>query len=210
MLRIRCLYPVRRPYKVFESSMIAAGAFLCWLFLTVSMTVMASEPGTNLTVELLAEGNYSACIVECKRILISDPKSEIALRLLSAAELKSEMNIAADSPTAGTAKVPVIARSSITGRPVQWLISFYRSQISPAIGQRCSLTPSCSEYGMQSLKKHGVLGVAMIGDRLIREPDVVAEKPAPVRIGNRWFYTDAVSEHDWWMTSSQERETSKP
>lgn len=88
---------------------------------------------------------------------------------------------------------------SITGKPVQWIIAFYRSQISPAIGSRCSLTPSCSAYGLQALKKHGLLGIAMIGDRAIREPDVVAEKPSPVRIDRRWYYSDPLECHDWWM-----------
>ena len=92
---------------------------------------------------------------------------------------------------------------SITGKPVQWIIAFYRSQISPAIGSRCSLTPSCSTYGLQALKKHGLLGVAMIGDRAIREPDIVAEKPSPVRIGSRWYYSDPIDGHDWWMRKGE-------
>ena len=104
---------------------------------------------------------------------------------------------------------PAGAKNALTGKPVQWLITFYRSQIGPAIGQRCSLVPSCSEYAMQSLRKHGLLGVALIGDRIVREPDVVTEMPAPARIGNRWFYTDTVSEHDWWMMPNPEREASK-
>ncbi|MDD5520209.1 MAG: membrane protein insertion efficiency factor YidD [Kiritimatiellae bacterium] len=100
---------------------------------------------------------------------------------------------------------PAGKKESIAGTPVQWMISFYRSQISPALGRRCSLQPSCSEYGMQSLKKHGLLGLAMIGDRTVREPDVVANKPSPVRIGNRWCYKDTVEEHDWWMTPGRNR-----
>ena len=96
-----------------------------------------------------------------------------------------------------------VKEDSLTGKPAQWMITFYRKQISPALGRRCSLVPSCSEYAMQSLKKHGALGVAMIGDRTIREPDVVAEKGSPVRIGNKQFYKDSVKEHDWWMESKK-------
>ncbi|WP_207679934.1 membrane protein insertion efficiency factor YidD [Desulfonema magnum] len=88
---------------------------------------------------------------------------------------------------------------SWTGKPGQWLISFYRSQISPAIGQRCSLNPTCSEYARQALRKHGILGLGFIGDRLVREPDVVAEKKSPVRINGRWRYRDPLKEHDDWM-----------
>ncbi len=97
------------------------------------------------------------------------------------------------------------SKDSLTGKPVQWIITFYRSQISPAIGSRCSLTPSCSAYGLQALKKHGALGVAMISDRAIREPDVVAAKPSPVRTGNRWFYSDPIENHDWWIKTGERK-----
>ena len=88
---------------------------------------------------------------------------------------------------------------SLTEKPGEWLISFYRSQIGPALGRRCSLYPSCSEYARQAFCKHGLLGLALIGDRSVREPGVVAEGKSPIRVDGYNFYRDPLEEHDWWM-----------
>ncbi len=90
-------------------------------------------------------------------------------------------------------------RSALTGKPGQWLISFYRAQIAPAIGQRCTLHPSCSEYARQAFRKHGILGFAIFGDRAVREPDVAAEKEHSVKINKQWRYADPLEDHDWWI-----------
>jgi putative membrane protein insertion efficiency factor len=36
-----------------------------------------------------------------------------------------------------------------------FLIRFYQGGISPFFPATCRYTPSCSEYGVQALKKHG-------------------------------------------------------
>lgn len=42
-----------------------------------------------------------------------------------------------------------------------WLLSvpiwFYRGAISPMLPKSCRFTPTCSEYALQALKKHGPL-----------------------------------------------------
>ncbi len=83
--------------------------------------------------------------------------------------------------------------------PAGWFVHFYRSQISPAIGQRCTLEPSCSEYFKQATARHGWLGVPMIGDRFIREPDVNKYKTKPVLVNGMVRYADPVNDHDFWM-----------
>lgn len=37
------------------------------------------------------------------------------------------------------------------------VIKFYQWVISPILGPKCRFTPTCSNYGMQALKKHGLL-----------------------------------------------------
>jgi len=91
------------------------------------------------------------------------------------------------------------SKVSIPAKPGEWLIRLYRAQIGPALGRRCSLDPSCSEYALRALRKHGVLGMALIGDRTVREPSVIRGRRQPVRIGGRWRYRDLLSDHDWWM-----------
>jgi len=36
-------------------------------------------------------------------------------------------------------------------------VYFYRYSISPLIGPRCRYTPTCSEYAIEAVKKHGVI-----------------------------------------------------
>lgn len=51
-------------------------------------------------------------------------------------------------------------------------LRFFQNYISPADGARCALYPTCSEYSLQALKKHGLLrGAVLTFDRLLHEPD---------------------------------------
>lgn len=38
-----------------------------------------------------------------------------------------------------------------------WLIRFYQYAISPLFGSSCRYTPSCSQYGVEAIKKHGAM-----------------------------------------------------
>ncbi|MBQ9345305.1 MAG: membrane protein insertion efficiency factor YidD [Kiritimatiellae bacterium] len=93
------------------------------------------------------------------------------------------------------------ARPALVSLPARGLIAFYRSQVRPAIGGRCALEPSCSEYFLQASKKHGLLGIPLIADRFAREPavtqaaEVLVERPdGSLRIA------DPVDNHDFWFT----------
>lgn len=91
-------------------------------------------------------------------------------------------------------------KTRLLARPGKWIVAFYRSQLSPAIGQRCSLTPSCSEYFLQACREHGLLGFPIQGDRFFREPGVVTEGRTPVIVGDVIKYADPLSDHDFWMS----------
>jgi putative component of membrane protein insertase Oxa1/YidC/SpoIIIJ protein YidD len=107
------------------------------------------------------------------------------------------------APPAARAEAASEERGSIAAAVGHAVLDLYRSQIRPAIGQRCSLQPSCSEYARQALSRHGVVGVALIGDRAIREPDVVAAQADPVVINGRRFYRDPLDAHDGWLTAAR-------
>ena len=84
--------------------------------------------------------------------------------------------------------------------PAQAVVRFYRAQISPALGARCSLDPSCSEYFLQASRKHGLLGVPLIADRFIREPQVVHDAARTVeRPDGSIRIADPVEDHDQWL-----------
>jgi len=79
-------------------------------------------------------------------------------------------------------------------------IEFYRNQISPAIGDRCNLEPSCSEYFRQAKARHGIKAIPMVADRFFREPGVNSEKKDPmVMPTGRIRYRDPIDNHDFWM-----------
>ena len=40
-------------------------------------------------------------------------------------------------------------------RPLIWLIKFYRKYISPKTPPSCKFTPTCSQYGLESIERFG-------------------------------------------------------
>lgn len=44
----------------------------------------------------------------------------------------------------------------ILSYPFIFLIKIYQKIISPIIGPKCRFTPTCSNYAVEALKKHGV------------------------------------------------------
>lgn len=89
--------------------------------------------------------------------------------------------------------------SFLLSRPAVWLIRFYRTQLRPALGRRCSMQPSCSAYSLEAFRTHGLLGVPLTADRLVREPDHVARRLSPVIVDGVERYADPVSDHTGWF-----------
>ena len=57
----------------------------------------------------------------------------------------------------------------ILGLPLVALIKIYQWVLSPLIGPRCRFTPTCSQYAIGALKKHGIFkGVWLTARRLAR------------------------------------------
>lgn len=49
------------------------------------------------------------------------------------------------------------------------LIRFYRRQVSPSLPPSCRFMPTCSEYAMEAIERHGALkGGAMALWRILR------------------------------------------
>ena len=45
----------------------------------------------------------------------------------------------------------------ILSYPFILLIKFYQYVVSPVLGPKCRFTPTCSQYAIEALKKHGLL-----------------------------------------------------
>ena len=54
-------------------------------------------------------------------------------------------------------------------RLIVFFIKFYQWVISPMLGPRCRFTPTCSQYAIEAVEKHGVLrGLLMAAWRILR------------------------------------------
>jgi putative component of membrane protein insertase Oxa1/YidC/SpoIIIJ protein YidD len=159
----------------------AAGAFV------VFVRAAAGADATDLARQLMDDGCWAECRRECERVLAADPGNAGAAAL----RVESERHRA---PAAGAE--PRATAGSIPGRA---LVRFYRAAIRPAIGARCSLEPSCSEYFLLVSRRHGVLGFPMMVDRLVREPSLVGAHPVPAPPGGAVRVPDPVYDHDFWM-----------
>jgi hypothetical protein len=82
-------------------------------------------------------------------------------------------------------------------------VRFYQRYLSGVIGDRCQMYPSCSEYSISAIKKHGLLiGIVMTVDRLTRELDESSLAPIVIRNSEARFY-DPVEENDFWWINKQ-------
>jgi putative membrane protein insertion efficiency factor len=86
----------------------------------------------------------------------------------------------------------------VAATPFLWLITFYQRAISPLDGDRCSMHPTCSQYSVQAIRRHGpVIGIVMTVDRLIHEGDE-QRHAVMARVGDRFRFDDPVSNNDFW------------
>ena len=87
---------------------------------------------------------------------------------------------------------------SVGQRTVQGAIRFFQEFISPVDGDRCPCYPTCSQYGIEAVKKHGALiGLVMTFDRLMHESDEIRQAPL-VKIYGSYRYLDPVENNDFW------------
>ncbi|MEW9899912.1 membrane protein insertion efficiency factor YidD [Chitinivorax sp. PXF-14] len=52
-------------------------------------------------------------------------------------------------------------------RILVFLIRIYQYTISPLLGPRCRFTPSCSQYAIEAVQKHGVVKGGWLATRRI-------------------------------------------
>jgi putative membrane protein insertion efficiency factor len=83
-------------------------------------------------------------------------------------------------------------------RAVQGAMRFFQEYISPVDGDRCPCYPTCSQYSLEAVRKHGALiGLVMTFDRLIHESDEIRQAPL-VKIYGSYRYYDPVENNDFW------------
>lgn len=112
----------------------------------------------RLAEDLTAEGDARIAAIERRRAELLDGTGAAAGCALPASSAKTSQSW------------------PLGAFPVRIVVGFYRVFVGPILGHRCILEPSCSRYSLQAARERGWLGLPMTGDRLIREPSVVAAR----------------------------------
>ena len=95
-------------------------------------------------------------------------------------------------------KEPPLQNPSLGKRVAEEVIRFFQAYISPVDGDRCPCYPTCSQYSVEAIRKHGVLiGMVMTYDRLIHESNEIRQAPL-VKIYDSYRYYDPEENNDFW------------
>jgi putative membrane protein insertion efficiency factor len=95
-----------------------------------------------------------------------------------------------------TREAPGISDSALMS-----MVRLYQVYISPVYGSRCPMYPTCSQYSIEAIKKHGsLLGALMTVGRLMHEADERRFVPLQ-KVGDRYRFMDPVSNNDFWFSA---------
>ena len=87
--------------------------------------------------------------------------------------------------------------------PPQLLITFFQKVISPVDGVTCEFYPTCSAYGKDALKKHGlIIGLAMANERVNRYHS--PEGYEIIYKFDRYYIYDPVENNDFWFVQKKD------
>jgi len=121
----------------------------------------------------------------------------------------STLVLSVPPPPFGGARHPVtreVARTSPVRREVpagdflQVAYLFYRTVVTPIDGPRCPHRPTCSAYAREAISRHGVVGLWLAYDRLLRGAQSSAARPLPVALqAGRIVFLDPLEESTFWF-----------
>jgi len=94
--------------------------------------------------------------------------------------------------------------SGAATHPLSAMIRFYQGPLNHLDAVRtgeCPMYPSCSQYGLHSIQKHGALvGWIMTMDRLMRCGRDETRLSPPVVVDGQLNYYDPVEKNDFWWS----------
>lgn len=134
------------------------------------------------------------------------------LLLSRQAAAEEPWSVSEDHPPFAVAKEPrihgqeQIGSSDALALVFQSLLWIYQHVFSPVDGATCSFYPTCSEYGIQALRRHGwLLGGAMALERSMRYHAAEGIYPMIVVHGMHRFH-DPLDHNDFWFGDGSEKE----
>jgi hypothetical protein len=112
--------------------------------------------------------------------------------------------------TNAAAVEPAAEQPGIMERIAAAPVHFYQRFLGPSWGRRCSYYPSCSNYALLAIRKHGaVTGSIMAFDRLQHESDEARHSP-PILAGGEIKVYDPLENNDYWWYSKHRSEPVAP
>jgi hypothetical protein len=137
-------------------------------------------------------------------------RDNVLLPMLSILTTLSTLALTLPPPPFGDARHPVTqdVRQVPRARPAppvganffQVSYLFYRTVVTPIDGPRCAHRPTCSAYAMQAVRRHGVVGLWLAYDRLLRGARSSAVRQFPVAFERgRIVYLDPLEESTFWL-----------
>jgi len=149
---------------------------------------------------LLRDKDYFGAIGEAKRFIYShpgDPRIGQARRIIENA-LSQANNTARPSFDPWRFNSPPAASKPPSG-PAVGFVRFYQNHLRTFRVSGCPSYPSCSEYTLEAMAKHGaVMGTFMFVDRLFREVSTAGTPPL-VRQQGKILHYDPLSANDYWL-----------
>ena len=104
--------------------------------------------------------------------------------------------------TSVEAKEPAIGKQGILEEIASAPVLFYQHFLSHQWGQSCAYYPSCSNYALLAIRKHGALvGSMMTFDRLQHEADEARTSPQILAGGQIKVYDPLDNNDYWWYTT---------
>jgi hypothetical protein len=108
--------------------------------------------------------------------------------------------------TSAPAKEPATGKQGILEEIVSAPVHFYQHFLGDQWGRTCAYYPSCSNYALLAIRKHGALvGSMMVFDRLQHEADEARTSP-PILTGGQIKLYDPLENNDyWWYTTAHSK-----
>jgi hypothetical protein len=109
-----------------------------------------------------------------------------------------DFNIAATGQSVSSGTTPSL---SVPGRLLWYGVKGFSKTISAVDGDRCRMMPTCSDYSMRAIERHGfIFGILLTVDRLLHEMDEMEQAPVVMVQGEARFL-DPVSANDFWWSN---------
>jgi len=108
--------------------------------------------------------------------------------------------------TSGQANGPETGKAAILEEIFSAPVHFYQHFLSHQWGRSCAYYPSCSNYALSAIRRHGALVGSMLAfDRLQHEADEARTSPRILTGGQIKFFDPLENNDYWWYTTGDSK-----